>query len=131
MDIPPNHRAGGSKKISRSLFTNKKSFSFAKRSLKPASRPTSGREASRPASGREASLSLYFFSRDNESAENESKLKQVPPIKPTHVRSPTLSLSLSLCFLLHFFLEFIFQKLFEIQTFFKYKIYSSYSCVCI
>jgi hypothetical protein len=35
----------------------------------------------------------FFFSRDNESAENESKLKQVPPIKPTHVRSPTLCLS--------------------------------------
>jgi hypothetical protein len=29
------------------------------------------------------------------------------------------------------FLEFMFHKLFEIQTFFKYKIYSPYSYVCI
>jgi hypothetical protein len=30
-----------------------------------------------------------------------------------------------------FFLDFLFQKLFEIQSFFKYKIYSPYSYVCI
>jgi hypothetical protein len=31
----------------------------------------------------------------------------------------------------YIFLKFIFHKLFEIQTFFKYKIYSQYSYVCI
>jgi hypothetical protein len=43
-DLPPTHRAGGSKKISRSLFANKKSFLFAKRPLKQVFRPASGRE---------------------------------------------------------------------------------------
>jgi hypothetical protein len=31
----------------------------------------------------------------------------------------------------YIFLEFMFHKLFKIQTFFKYKIYSAYSYVCI
>jgi hypothetical protein len=90
--------AGGSKKISRGLFANKKSFLFAKRSLKQASRPASGREATRPASGREVPLVFQT---------QTSILRRI------------------------YFVEFMFHKHFEIQTFFKYKIYSPYSYVCI
>jgi hypothetical protein len=79
------------KKILGTSSRIRKFFLFAKRSLKQASRPATGRDAYRPASGRD-----------------------VPGL-----------------FLLYFFLVFLFQKLFKIQSFFKYKIYSSYSYVCI
>jgi hypothetical protein len=88
---PLNGRKGASrptigreaqKKISGTSSRIRKFFLFAKRSLKQASRPATGRDASRPATGRDAPFLLYFF------------------------------------------LDFLFEKLFAIQSFLKYRIYS-------
>jgi hypothetical protein len=63
---PPAHLAGGRfenylQAPPEGLFTNKKSFLFAKRPLRQASRLASGRKASRPASGREVPLFVIFY----------------------------------------------------------------------
>jgi hypothetical protein len=92
---PPAPPAGGRfekyfEAPSKGLFANKKSFLFAKRSL---------RQASRPASGREVPLLLIIF--------------------------------VIFCWNCYVLLEFMVYKLFEIQNFFKYNIYSPYSFVYI
>jgi hypothetical protein len=90
------------------LFANKKSFLFVKRSLRQASRPASGREAFRPASGREAS--------------STASGREVPLL---------LIIFVIFYWNCYVVLEFMVYKLFEIQKFFKYNIYSPYSFVYI
>jgi hypothetical protein len=101
---PPAQPAGGRfekcfETPPEGLFVNKKSFLFAKRSLRQASRPTRGREAFRPPSGREVPLLLIIF--------------------------------VIFCWNCYILLEFMVYKLFKIQNFFKYNIYSPYSFVYI
>jgi hypothetical protein len=91
---PPAQPAGGRfqkyfEAPPEGLFTNKKSFLFAKKSLRQASHPASGREV------------------------------------------PQLIIFVIFCWNCYVLLEFMVYKLFEIQNFFKYNIYSPYSFVYI
>jgi hypothetical protein len=100
-----------------------------------ASRPLNGRKgASRPTIGREAQKKFpetssrirkhFLFAKRS--------LKQASRPASRRVASrPATGRDAPGPFLLYFFLDFLFQKLFEIQSFFKYKIYLPYSYVCI